>query len=124
MTDPNQTTSNPIEIHPHDFDAIVRGVFCERDLTPAVIEANELWGRLLRGIDGGLAPMTNLKHPLAFCPGTTGANGMQSGCRIIHADGRRGVADEFLRDGEALVTWSDGTHDEVKWHLICKDFSV
>jgi hypothetical protein len=43
---------------------------------------------------------------------------MQSGGRVIHLDGRRGVADEFLSDGDALVSWDDGTFDTVRWNSI------
>lgn len=55
-------------------------------------------------------------HPLAT-PGTrSGANGMKAGDRIVHTlDGRRGVADEFLHDGEAFVSFDDGGFGTVKW---------
>jgi hypothetical protein len=62
------------------------------------------------------------KHPYAIGPnaepGGSGAFDMQSGCRVIHLDGRRGVADEFLSDGDALVSWDDGTFDTVRWNSI------
>jgi hypothetical protein len=31
-------------------------------------------------------------------------------------DGRTGVADEFLSDGDTFVTWDDGTFGNVKWN--------
>lgn len=55
-------------------------------------------------------------HPLAF-PNRSGANGMKAGDRIIYTiDGRHGVADEFLHDGDALVTFDGGAFETVKWH--------
>lgn len=54
-------------------------------------------------------------HPLAH-PGRSGANGMMAGDRVLHVlDGRIGIADEFLHDGETFVTWEDGTFGTVKW---------
>lgn len=60
-------------------------------------------------------------HPLAFPgePGSTGALGMKSGDRLIHLPTRRPcVADEFLRDGDAFVTFDDGQYDTVKWQSL------
>jgi len=59
-------------------------------------------------------------HPLALPFGKSGAMGMKSGDRIIYTiNGKHGVADEFLPDGEAFVTFDDNTYDTVKWnHLI------
>lgn len=55
-------------------------------------------------------------HPLAYPGIKSGANGMKNGDAIRHKpDGRTGIADEFLHDGDALVTWDDGGHGEVKW---------
>ncbi len=33
---------------------------------------------------------------------------------------RRGVLDEALHDGDAFVTWDDGSHATVKWHHLAK----
>ena len=30
----------------------------------------------------------------------------------------QGTADEFLHDGDALVTWDDGTYGTVKWNSL------
>jgi chemotaxis protein histidine kinase CheA len=46
---------------------------------------------------------------------------MQAGDRVIHIDGRRGVADEFLHDGDAFVSWDDGTFDTVKWNVLRRE---
>lgn len=55
-------------------------------------------------------------HPLAI-KGRNGACGMKAGDRVVYSiDGRRGVADEFLHDGDAFVSFDDGTHDTVKWN--------
>lgn len=56
-------------------------------------------------------------HPLAIPNNRSGANGMKAGDRVIYAiDGRRGVADEFLHDGDAFVTFDGGIYETVKWH--------
>ena len=58
-------------------------------------------------------------HPLAL-KGQNGANGMKAGDRIVHTiDGRQGIADEFLHDGDAFVSFDDGTFETVNWnHLV------
>ena len=33
---------------------------------------------------------------------------------------RRGVLDEALQDGDACVTWDDGSHSMVKWRDLAK----
>ena len=45
---------------------------------------------------------------------------MKAGDRVVYMiDGRRGVADEFLHDGDCFVTFDGGRHETVKWnHLI------
>ncbi len=56
-------------------------------------------------------------HPFAFENNKSGACGMKAGDRIVYViDGRHGVADEFLQDGDAFVTWDDGTFGTVKWN--------
>lgn len=62
-------------------------------------------------------------HPLAQTERRNGACGMKAGDRIRYTiDGRTGVADEFLHDGDAFVTWDDGTFDTVKWnHLVLEN---
>ena len=59
-------------------------------------------------------------HPLALTGHRNGANGMKAGDRVIYTiDGRCGVADEFLHDGDAFVTFDDGSYETVKWnHLL------
>lgn len=56
-------------------------------------------------------------HPHAFPDNRSGANGMKAGDRVVYTiDGRRGVADEFLHDGDAFVTFDGGEFATVKWH--------
>lgn len=56
-------------------------------------------------------------HPLAQNDHRNGACGMKAGDRVRYLiDGRCGVADEFLSDGETLVTWDDGSFGTVKWN--------
>ncbi len=56
-------------------------------------------------------------HPFAFSNNRSGAFNLNAGDRFIYdIDGRRGVADEFLQDGDAYVTWDDGTYGMVKWN--------
>lgn len=56
-------------------------------------------------------------HPFAQQHHRSGACGMKSGDRVVYTiDGRHGVADEFLHDGEAFVTFDDGSHETVKWN--------
>lgn len=55
-------------------------------------------------------------HPFAIADNRSGANDLQAGDRFVYADGRRGRADEFLQDGDAFVTWDDGTYGAVKWN--------
>ena len=61
-------------------------------------------------------------HPLAFPNNCSGGNSgsiyeVHAGERIIYEiDGRRGVLDECLQDGDAYVTWDDGTFGTVKWN--------
>jgi hypothetical protein len=56
-------------------------------------------------------------HPLARPGNKSGAFQLNSGDRFVYdIDGRRGVADEFLQDGEAFVRFDDGTIDTIKWN--------
>lgn len=56
-------------------------------------------------------------HPFAQTRHKSGANGMKAGDRVVYIiDGRKGVADEFLPDGDAFVTWDDGTFGTIHWH--------
>ena len=60
---------------------------------------------------------TSFMHPHAFPNSRSGAFDMMSGDRVVYEiDGRHGVADEFLCDGDAYVTFDDGTCDTVKWN--------
>jgi hypothetical protein len=62
-------------------------------------------------------------HPLAIkgrSGGNSGAwNEVHSGEHVIYLiDGRTGVLDECLHDGDAYVSWDYGTFGTVKWfHL-------
>lgn len=61
-------------------------------------------------------------HPFAFKGNKSGACGMKVGDRVIYVlDGRHGVADEFLQDGDTYITWDDGTYGNVKWRLLVKE---
>jgi hypothetical protein len=63
-----------------------------------------------------------MSHPLAFTGrrnGGTNKHGVSisAGDRIRNPfNGKCGIADEFLQDGDAYITYDDGTHDCVKWH--------
>lgn len=59
-------------------------------------------------------------HPLSQSEHRNGACGMKAGDHVQYTiDGRIGIADEFLSDGDAFVTWDDGTFGTVKWnHLV------
>ena len=57
-----------------------------------------------------------MAHPLAHKYPRNGARDMMAGDRVrCKITGKTGVADEFLPDGEALVSWDDGTFGEPKW---------
>lgn len=66
-------------------------------------------------------------HPLAF-RGNRGGFIDGNDCRVIEGDRveyryenhRRGVLDEALHDGDAFVTWDDGSHATVKWCNLAK----
>lgn len=65
------------------------------------------------------------RHPLASANnksrGNVGTvNEVKSGDRVIYTpDGRHGVLDECLHDGDALVTWDGGDYGMIKWcHLV------
>ena len=60
-----------------------------------------------------------MTHPLALPGNRSGAYDMTAGDRVVDTlSGRRGVADEFLHDGEALISWDDGSFGAVHWcHL-------
>ena len=54
-------------------------------------------------------------HPLARTNNQSGTMNLRSGDRVRHIlDGRIGVADEFTQDGDALMTWSDGSFGIVR----------
>jgi len=60
-------------------------------------------------------------HPLAFenkSGGNSGAwNEVKNGDHVIYLiDGRTGILDECLHDGDALVTWDNGEFGTVRWH--------
>ena len=66
-------------------------------------------------------------HPLAF---RDNRGGFIDGndCRVVAGDRveyrfenhRRGVLDEALQDGDAFVTWENGSHATVKWCHLAK----
>lgn len=56
-----------------------------------------------------------MRHPLAI-GGRTSVAGITSGDRVrSRYTGLTGVVDEFLSDGDAFVSWDDGTFGTVKW---------
>lgn len=60
-------------------------------------------------------------HPFAFegkSGGNSGAwNEVHAGDHVIYLiDGRTGTLDECLHDGDAFVTWDDGTFGTVHWY--------
>ena len=66
-------------------------------------------------------------HPLAFRDnrgGFTDGNGCHvvAGNRVEYKfdNHRRGVLDEALHNGDAFVTWDDGSHATVKWRHLAK----
>lgn len=61
-------------------------------------------------------------HPLAF-PGNKSAGNVggpyevRAGDKVRYdIDGHTGTLDECLNDGDAFVTWDDGSYDTVKWN--------
>lgn len=66
-----------------------------------------------------LARINLSPHPAAWPGNRSGAFDLSSGDRFVYdIDGRHGWADEFLHDGEALVTFDDGEHATIKWNLM------
>lgn len=68
-------------------------------------------------------------HPLAIegkSAGNVGAwNEVHAGDRIIYLiDGRIGTLDECMHDGDAFVTWDNGTFETVKWHHLAPTSKV
>lgn len=72
-------------------------------------------------------------HPLAIrhpsghkSGGNSGAwNAVRAGDHVIYLiDGRTGTLDECLHDGEALVTFDDGTFGTVKWYNLAPSAKV
>jgi hypothetical protein len=58
----------------------------------------------------------NPRHPFAL-PNLSSALGMKAGDHVRYKiDGRTGIADEFLHDGDTFIVWDDGTCDTVKWN--------
>ncbi len=60
-------------------------------------------------------------HPLAFSDNRGGfedRNGIdvRAGDHVIYTiDGRKAILDEALHDGDAFVTFEDGSYKTVKW---------
>lgn len=68
-------------------------------------------------------------HPLALKTNTVGNssawNEVRAGDHVICLDtGKTGTLDECLHDGEALVTWDDGTFADTKWHHLAPSAKV
>ena len=65
-------------------------------------------------------------HPLAFPENRSSfedKNGqwVQIGDQVIYIiDHREGILSEALPDGDAFVTWRDGTYGTVKWRHLLK----
>lgn len=64
-------------------------------------------------------------HPLAFPDSTSsfdlGNGPVRAGDRIIYMpEGRTGVLDEALQDGDAFVTWDNGSYGTVHWNKLRK----
>jgi len=64
-------------------------------------------------------------HPLAIenKNGFTDRRGeeVKAGDKVIHLlDEKTAILDEALHDGDALVTWEDGSFGTVKWHNLLK----
>lgn len=62
-----------------------------------------------------------MTHPFAIknqSGGNSGAwNEVHAGDHIIYLiDGKTGTLDECLYDGDAFVSWDDGSFGTVKWH--------
>jgi len=50
---------------------------------------------------------------------------LAEGDRFIYAINlRTGVADEFLHDGDAFVTWDDGTYGTIKWNWMYPETEI
>lgn len=67
-------------------------------------------------------------HPHAFKGSGNGftdhdGNSVREGNRVLYTiDGRYAIMDEALHDGDAFVTFEDGTFGTVKWtHLMLVD---
>ncbi len=66
-------------------------------------------------------------HPLAF-PNSGGGFVDGNDRKVVAGDRveyrfenhRKGVLDEALHDGDAFVTWDDGSHATVKWLHLAK----
>ena len=68
-------------------------------------------------------------HPLAVkgkSGGNSGAwNEVHSGDHVIClVTGKIGILDECLHDGEAFVTWADGSFGTVKWRNLAPKVKV
>jgi len=70
--------------------------------------------------------MPRAAHPLASPDNKSGfedRNGqdVRAGDKVRYlVNGRTATLDEAMHDGEAFVTWSDGTHGAVKWNNLIK----
>lgn len=68
-------------------------------------------------------------HPFALktnSGGNSGAwNAVRAGDHVIYLiDGRTGVLDECLHDGDAFISWDGGTFGTVKWHNLAPSSKV
>lgn len=71
-----------------------------------------------------------MTHPLAFKDNRSGGNSgawneVHTGDKIIYLiNGRTGTLDECLHDGDAFVTWDDGTFGTVHWYHLAPRHKV
>lgn len=63
--------------------------------------------------------MVNFMHPHAIPENKSGAFGMKAGDKVRYTiNNKTGIADEFLSDGDAYITWDDGSYGIVKWNYL------
>jgi hypothetical protein len=70
-----------------------------------------------------------MTHPFALkgkSGGNSGAwNAVHSGDHVIYLiTGQTGILDECLHDGDAFVSWDDGTFGTVKWYNLAPSSKV
>lgn len=69
-------------------------------------------------------------HPFALTGQRSGGNSgawneVHAGDHVISlTSGQTGILNECLHDGDAFVTWDDGSFDTVKWHNLAPSAKV